>query len=31
VENGYRRVRRYAGGLSDWSASGYPLAGQVAV
>ncbi|MCL4862433.1 MAG: rhodanese-like domain-containing protein [Caldilineaceae bacterium] len=31
AENGYRQVRRYAGGLSDWSAAGYPLAGQVAL
>lgn len=22
---GYRKVRRYAGGLSDWQAAGYPL------
>lgn len=22
---GYRRVRRYAGGISDWEAAGYPL------
>lgn len=25
--NGYEDVRRYAGGLSDWQASGYPLEG----
>jgi rhodanese-related sulfurtransferase len=22
---GYRRVRRYAGGIADWEAAGYPL------
>ena len=27
VENGYTKVRRYAGGLSDWQAGGYPLEG----
>ena len=27
VENGYTNVRRYAGGLSDWQAAGYPLEG----
>jgi rhodanese-related sulfurtransferase len=27
--HGYRQVRRYAGGLTDWSEAGYPLAGQV--
>lgn len=25
---GYRKVRRYAGGLSDWEAAGYPLEGS---
>jgi rhodanese-related sulfurtransferase len=29
--NGYRWVRRYAGGLTDWLMAGYPLAGQAAV
>jgi rhodanese-related sulfurtransferase len=29
AENGYQQVRRYAGGLSDWSAAGYPLADKV--
>jgi rhodanese-related sulfurtransferase len=24
---GYRRLRRYAGGLEDWEAAGYPLEG----
>jgi rhodanese-related sulfurtransferase len=24
--NGYTRVRRYAGGLADWEAAGYPIA-----
>ena len=28
VANGYRHVRRYAGGLSDWAAAGYPLVGE---
>lgn len=27
VEHGYTKVRRYAGGLSDWAAAGYPLEG----
>jgi rhodanese-related sulfurtransferase len=27
VRAGYRHVRRYAGGLSDWAAAGYPLEG----
>jgi rhodanese-related sulfurtransferase len=27
VENGFRNVRRYAGGLSDCQAAGYPLEG----
>ncbi|MCC6626948.1 MAG: rhodanese-like domain-containing protein [Chloroflexi bacterium] len=27
---GYRRVRRYAGGLQDWTAAGEPLAGALA-
>jgi rhodanese-related sulfurtransferase len=25
---GYTRVRRYAGGLEDWEAAGYPLEGE---
>jgi rhodanese-related sulfurtransferase len=25
VDSGYKDVRRYAGGLADWSATGYPL------
>lgn len=27
---GYERVRRYAGGLEDWRAAGYPLEGELA-
>ena len=25
--NGFKNVRRYAGGLADWQAAGYPLEG----
>lgn len=25
---GYRKVRRYAGGLEDWQSAGYPLEGS---
>ena len=28
VDAGYTNVRRYAGGLSDWTAAGYELAGD---
>ena len=28
VANGYRNVRRYAGGLSGWEDAGYPLEGD---
>ena len=28
---GYRRVRRYAGGVADWEAAGYPLTGATRV
>ncbi len=28
LEAGYRKVRRYAGGLTDWQAAGYPLDGS---
>lgn len=27
--NGYTDVRRYAGGLEDWEAAGYPLEGEL--
>ena len=27
---GYTRVRRYAGGISDWEDAGYPLEGELA-
>jgi rhodanese-related sulfurtransferase len=27
VERGYRKVRRYSGGLTDWEAAGLPLEG----
>ena len=30
VEHGYTNVRRYEGGLSDWSGAGYPLEGESA-
>jgi rhodanese-related sulfurtransferase len=26
---GYQRVRRYAGGLEEWEAAGYPLVGEM--
>jgi rhodanese-related sulfurtransferase len=29
AENGYRDVRRYAGGLEEWEAAGYPLEGEL--
>lgn len=28
VDHGYKRVRRYAGGLLDWDNAGYPLEGD---
>ncbi len=28
-ERGYRRVRRYAGGVADWEQAGYPLEGEM--
>ena len=29
VEQGFSNVRRYAGGLQDWLAAGYPLEGSM--
>ncbi len=29
VDNGFRNVRRYAGGLPDWEKAGYPLEGEM--
>lgn len=28
VERGYKKVRRYTGGLVDWQEAGYPLEGE---
>ncbi len=28
IQKNYKNVRRYAGGLSDWDAAGYPLEGE---
>ena len=30
VDSGFKNVRRYAGGLSDWQEAGYPLEGTAA-
>jgi rhodanese-related sulfurtransferase len=27
--NGYKKIRRYAGGLQDWEEAGYPLEGSL--
>ena len=29
VDHGYKHVRRYAGGISDWEEAGYPVAGEM--
>jgi rhodanese-related sulfurtransferase len=29
TDAGYRDVKRYAGGLEDWEAAGYPLEGEL--
>ena len=29
VHNGYKNVRRYAGGIQDWEEAGYPLEGNL--
>ncbi len=29
TRHGYQKVRRYAGGLSDWEEAGYPLQGEL--
>jgi rhodanese-related sulfurtransferase len=29
VQRGFKNVRRYAGGLLDWQAAGYPLEGEM--
>ena len=29
TENGFLKVRRYAGGLADWEDAGYPLEGEM--
>ena len=29
VDTGYTNVRRYAGGLQDWTAAGYPIEGDL--
>jgi rhodanese-related sulfurtransferase len=31
VDHGFKNVRRYAGGLTDWEHAGYPLEGEMAV
>jgi rhodanese-related sulfurtransferase len=31
VDHGFKKVRRYAGGLTDWDNAGYPLEGEMAV
>ncbi len=28
MSHGFKNVRRYAGGLADWEAAGYPLEGE---
>jgi len=29
VRSGYKKVRRYAGGIQDWEEAGYPLEGNL--
>jgi len=29
VDHGFKKVRRYAGGLTDWDQAGYPLEGEI--
>jgi len=29
IHNGYKKVRRHAGGLQDWEEAGYPLEGNL--
>jgi rhodanese-related sulfurtransferase len=31
VDYGFKKVRRYAGGLTDWDNAGYPLEGEMVV
>jgi rhodanese-related sulfurtransferase len=31
VDHGFKNVRRYAGGLTDWNQAGYPLEGEITI